>query len=91
MADPSSRLPSGGSEMYDQMKRHEVLVLRQAEFSLREVARRAKVSLDTVERILHEVDGTFPPPRTVGQPMVAASFEASVQQILGERPDLPTV
>ncbi|MGI0130472.1 MAG: IS21 family transposase [Thermoplasmata archaeon] len=77
--------------MYDQLKRHEIHVLRQAGFSLREVARRSEVSLDTVERILREDNGPRPPPRALGRPMVAASFAGAAQQILSERPDLPTV
>ncbi len=81
----------GGRQVYDQMKRHEVHVLRQAGFPLREVARRAEISLDTVERILRESNGLPQPPRAVGRPMVASSFEAAVQQVLSERPDLPTM
>ena len=77
--------------MYDQMKRHEVHVLRQAGFPLREVARRAEISLDTVERILRERNGLPRAPRAVGRPMVASPFEAAVQHVLSERPDLPTM
>ena len=71
----------GGRQVYDQMKRHEVHVLRHAGFPLREVARRAEISLDTVERILRESNGLPQPPRAVGRPMVASSFEAAVQQV----------
>ena len=84
--------PRGGSKVYDQMKRHEVHVLRQAGLSMREVARKAHLSLDTVERILRE-----PRPLEsialcpVGRPRVASPFETRVREILHERPDLPTV
>ena len=46
--------------MYDPMKRHQIEVLRSAGFSLREVARRAEVSLDTVQRALHSTSGFDP-------------------------------
>jgi transposase len=91
MVDRASRSHRGGIQVYDQMKRHEVHVLRQAGFPLREVARRAEISLDTVERILREKNGLPQAPRAVGRPMVASPFEAAVQQVLSERPDLPTM
>jgi transposase len=89
MAPRSSLSPRGGSPLYDSLKRHEILVLRQAGFSLREVARRSKVSLDTVERVLREAPA--PSPRTIGRPRLADSFESEVRRLLSERPDLPTV
>ena len=78
--------------MYDQMKRHEVHVLRQAGLSMRAVARKAHLSLDTVERILREPRPTGPSaPRSVGRPRVADSLEGRVREFLKERPGLPTV
>ncbi len=38
--------------MYDRMKRHEILVLRRAGLTLREVARKAGVGVRTAQRIL---------------------------------------
>ncbi len=38
--------------MADRMKRHEILVLRRAGLTLREVARKAGVGVRTVKRIL---------------------------------------
>jgi len=90
---PATCPPStGGGVVYDEMKRHEIEVLRQVGgFSLREVARRADVSLDTVMRILDGKDSVGAPARRVGRPAVAAAFEPHARKILEERPDLPTV
>ncbi len=84
-------LPSP-SDMYDPMKRQQIEVLRDAGFFLRQVARKAKVSLDTVQRILRDrtaVKGTDP--RPVGRPALAPMFEPPVREILRELADLPTV
>jgi transposase len=75
--------------VYDRMKRHEIEVLRRAGLPLRQVARRAHVSLDTVERVLRESPDR--PMPSVGRPPVAETFEAPVRQILSDRPDCPTV
>ena len=78
--------------MYDPFKRHEIRVLRQAGLSLREVARKAKVSLDTVQRVLRETDFEDPPTsRPVGRPPLALPFEGRVLEILEKTPALPTV
>ena len=80
-----------GSGVYDEMKRHEIRVLRQAGFTVREVARRADVARDTVERVLREEDSGHRASRSVGRPPVMTVFEALVEKMLQERPDLPTV
>jgi transposase len=87
-------LPPGNPEgaiVYDQLKRHQIEVLRSAGFSLREVARKSEVSLDTVQRVLHgspQADGAQ---RPVGRPPLAIAFEEKVRTFLRERYDLPTV
>jgi transposase len=73
------------------MKRHEIAVLRQAGFPLREVAHKAGVSLDTVERVLKEMNVVESPPHRVGRPPVALGHQEMVRTLLQERPDLPTV
>ncbi len=89
---PASLSPAArGSAVYDQMKRHEIEVLRRAGFPLREVARRVEVSLDTVLRVLQESDTPDRIPNRVGRPPVAMAFEPHARKILEERPDLPTV
>ena len=77
--------------MYDPMKRHQIEVLRSAGFSLREVARRAEVSLDTVQRVLRGDLGSDPTLRRVGRPPLAVPFEETARAILAEVGDLPTV
>ena len=77
--------------MYDPMKRHQIEVLRSAGFSLREVARRAQVSLDTVQRVLRADLGRDTTLRRVGRPPLAVPFEEAVRTILAEAGDLPTV
>ena len=89
---PASLSPATrGSAVYDQMKRHEIQVLRRAGFPLREVARRAEVSLDTVLRVLQESGTPERVPNRVGRPPVAMAFEPHARKVLEERPDLPTV
>ncbi len=87
----TSARAQGGDTVYDQLKRHEVHVLRQAGFSLRAVARKADLSLDTVLRVLREEPETASPRRPVGRPPVAPPFEERVRELLRERSDLPTV
>jgi transposase len=77
--------------VYDRMKCHEVQILRHAGFSLREVARRADLSLDTVQRILRDEGRNGPARRPVGRPLLASPFEETVQKLLQETGDLPTV
>ena len=87
----ASAAPGVEHGVYDQLKRHEIRILRQAGFPLREVARRAKVALDTVERVLAEPPEVPAPHQPLGRPPLALPFEEKVQQILREREDLPTV
>ncbi len=77
--------------MHDRMKRHEILVLRRAGLTLREVARKTEVGLRTVKRIVHQGSLDPPPRRPVGRPSIAFSFEATVRAILSTDGDLPTV
>jgi|SRR5579875_1866948 len=87
-----SSVPPSPSYMYDPMKRHQIEVLRDAVFSLRQVARKAKVSLDMVQRILRDrTAANGPDPRPVGRPALATIFEPTVREILREQVDLPTV
>src|SRR5487761_1372762 len=88
---PASVTPPEGDGMYDRMKRHQIEVLRDAGFSLREVARKADVSLYTVLRVLRESSSVERARRPVGRPPLAVPFEASVREALEERNDLPTV
>ena len=75
--------------MYDPMEPHQILVLRRAGFSLRDVARESDVSLDTVLRALEQsrVAGRAGS-RGVGRPRVATPFEESAQRTLQATPDL---
>ena len=78
--------------MYDDMKRHEVRVLRKAGFSLREVGAQAEVGLSTVVRILDETEPVeVPARRSVGRPPIAVRFEEPARLILQEDAHLPTV
>ncbi len=77
--------------MHDRMKRHEILVLRRAGLTLREVARKTEVGLRTVKRIVHQGSLDPPPRRPVGRPPIAFSFEDTVRAILSTDGDLPTV
>ena len=77
--------------MYDRMKRHEILVLRRAGLTLREVARKAGVGLRTVKRILQQGDLDPPSRRPVGRPPIALTFEEEVRRILATDGELPTV
>ena len=81
----------GGKPVYDRMKRHEILVLRRAGLTLREVARKAGVGLRTVKRILQQDDLDPPPRRPVGRPPIALTFEEEVRRILATDGELPTV
>ncbi|MGI0067411.1 MAG: IS21 family transposase [Thermoplasmata archaeon] len=83
--------PREGSAVYDPMKRHEILVLRQAGFSVRQVARKSKVSRNTVRRILRGGISTDVESGELGRPRVAGPFEKTVQQLLEKEGDLPTV
>ncbi|EQD78130.1 Integrase, catalytic region [mine drainage metagenome] len=76
--------------MYDEMKRHEIAVLHGAGLSVRQVAKKARVSRNTVRKILRD-SGVDPERRPVGRPPVATPFEAAVRAILVENWDLPSV
>ena len=90
---PLARLPDdlSGVAMYDEMKRHEIAVLREAGFSVRLIAKKAHVDRNTVRRILREAGSDPGPPGPMGRPPVALPFEATVRQILSVEDDLPTV
>ncbi|MGI0055556.1 MAG: IS21 family transposase [Thermoplasmata archaeon] len=77
--------------MHDRMKRHEILVLRRAGLTFREVARKADVGLRTVKRIVRRGDLEPPPQGAVGRPPIAVAFEDEVRQILTADGELPTV
>jgi transposase len=80
------------SPVYDEMKRHEIRVLRTAgEFSHREIARRADVSLDTVLRVLEEGSSSSGCSRAVGRPPVVRRHQDLARAVLEEEPHLPTV
>jgi transposase len=83
--------PRRGAVVYDPMKRHEVRVLREAGFSLRAVALRAELSLDTVQRILREEEAARSPARPLGRPPLATSFDTAVRAMLEESRERPTV
>ncbi|HOE31106.1 MAG TPA: IS21 family transposase [Planctomycetota bacterium] len=79
------------------MKRHEVHVLKQAGLSIRETAEKTGVSPSTVKRVLNEApvqtpdDGAVAKARGVGRPSRVEAFRKSVQEILTQEPELPTV
>ncbi len=77
--------------MHDRMKRHEILILRRAGLTFREVARKTGVGLRTVKRIARQgsVDPPARPP--AGRPPIALSFEDTARAILSTDADLPTV
>ena len=86
----SSVLPSS-NDLDDPMKRHKIRVRRDARLSLRQVARRPKVSLDTGQRILRDPTAARgPDSRPVKRPALAPMFEPIVREILREQADLPT-
>jgi transposase len=82
---------SGGVRVYDAMKRHEVKVLHEAGFSLRQVAKKADVDRNTVRKILREQGEKMVDEPRVGRPPVALHFEDLARGILEKEPDLPTV
>jgi transposase len=73
------------------MKQHEILVLYQAGFSLRQVARKSKVSRNTVRRNLRQGTSGSTRGTALGRPPAATAFESTVQQTLATENDLPTV
>lgn len=87
----------GRSGMYDQMKRHDVHLLRNVGMSLPEIAEKLRLGKATVVRILKEPEPDATPPASlalehgVGRPSLAKGFEVRVREILKEEPELPTV
>ena len=77
--------------MYDRVKRHEILVLRRAGLTLREVARKAGVIERPVKRILQQGDLDPPSRHAIGRPPVAVAFEEEARLILVTDGELPTV
>ena len=77
--------------MYDQMKQHEIHVLYEAGFSVRQIAKKTEIARNTIRRILRQEteDGERSSP--LGRPPVASAYESLVQRILDEQGDLPTV
>jgi transposase len=77
------------------IKRPEVQVLLRSGVSHREVSKRTGVSKRSVTRIAQENDIASLAPRSgarpVGRPGVARQYEAVLERVLGEQPDLPTV
>ena len=90
MTPPANVTTGGSREVYDPLKRHQIVVLREAGFSIRQVAKKAGVDRNTVRKILRDA-GRGEATRSVGRPPVAVPFEAYVRAILSERWDLPTV
>lgn len=83
-------------EMIPLLKRHEIQVLLGAGFALTDVAHRAGVSVDTVERVrgeapvAHVDDKAERRVRRIGRPSKATVFTGRVQQWLVEEAGLPT-
>ena len=80
--------------MYDQMKRHEIEILRHAGFSIRKIAEQTKVGVNTVVRVLREKDPKeqgMERRRPVGRPPIALALQEPIRQILQVDPTLPTV
>jgi transposase len=77
------------------IKRHEVQVLLRSGFSHREVSKRTGVSKRSVTRIAQEGEVASLAPRSgarpVGRPAVARQYEAELDRMLADQPDLPTV
>lgn len=86
----------GSGDMFPLLKRHEIQVLLEAGFPPTEVAERAAVSLDTVQRVRdepkvsHVDDAAERRSRGIGRPSKAAPFADRVREWLTEEPDLPS-
>lgn len=95
MTSPSSPepwpTPIWGNEVYDRMKRHEIEVLHRAGFSIRQVAKKAGVSRNAVRRILRKELPERKADAHLGRPLITIPFQNTVEQLLKERDDLPTV
>jgi len=89
------RTGAESGNMFPMLKRHEIQVLLAAGFSPTEVAERASVSLDTVQRVRaepavsHVDDAAERRSRGIGRPSKAAPFAERVREWLAEEPDLP--
>jgi transposase len=84
------------AEMLPLLKRHEIQVLLQAGFGPSDVAKRAGVSVDSVERVrdepgvAHVDDAAERRSRRIGRPSKASRFADSVRQWLEEESEVPT-
>lgn len=78
------------------LKRHEIQVLLKVGLSLADIARRAGVSVDTVDRVASEPDVVHTDDRAahrergIGRPAKAAPFAERIAAWLAEDPRLPT-
>lgn len=83
-----------GGEMLPLLKRHEIQTLRRAGHSLRDTARLAEVSLNTVQRVMRETpvvevdEAKARADRRIGRPSKASPFRAFVAEVLASEPDL---
>jgi transposase len=83
-------------EMLSQLKWHVIQVLLKAGFSVKDVAERGGVSLDSVRRVRvedpveHTDDRAARAERKVGRPSKASPFAKQVSAWLKEEPSLPT-
>jgi type I restriction enzyme R subunit len=77
--------------VYDQVKRQQVQILREAGLSIRNIAKKSGLGVNTVSRILQrELVPTERRP-SVGRPPIAGRYLDTAHRLLSERPDLPTV
>jgi transposase len=85
------------AEMLTLLARHEIQVLRKAGFSVRDVAARTGVSIDSVRRVDREAGVTHVDDRAerrerrIGRPSTAAPFTEKVRNWLATEPELPTM
>jgi transposase len=93
---PTARRPSEQGEMLSLLKRHEIQVLLRAGFTVTDVAKRAEVSVDSVQRVRKEDavtntdDVAARAERRIGRPSKAAQLTERVKGWLAEEPELPT-
>ncbi len=95
---PEATSLPGEIGVHDALKRHEIHVLREAGFTLKQVADRAQVGVRTVQRVLEEPPVTDPETvprssdaRSAGRPKVAIKFQDDARRILEGEAGLPTV
>src|ERR1051326_881791 len=93
---PTGSKPSDQGEMLSLLKRHEIQVLLRAGFTVADVAKRAEVSADSVQRVrkedavTHTDDRAARAERRIGRPSKAAQLTERVKGWLAEEPELPT-